>query len=247
MSDFGRARRDAPHVGDDDAVNEPNFFERAYPCLFPPLCVLVYCRNARPLAQRRCRCNARHSCATPEYCQRSRSKRCKEPRRKKIQRFLSQTLRFGYSGSTCIRPLVALWGQIKVASLWITINPCDLHDPIAQVFAGEHIDMDKFMHTLGPSKDTRAQNMASDPYAAARFFHFMVNTIMETLFGIVWSGGVSGPRITALAYVAVVKGCSQRRGNGAALETAGIPRASQGIHSCEHPRSHVRDLRTRVV
>ena len=38
-------------------------------------------------------------------------------------------------------------------SLWITINPCDLHDPIAQVFCGEEIDLDSFIATAGPSKE----------------------------------------------------------------------------------------------
>lgn len=67
-------------------------------------------------------------------------------------------------------------------SLWITINPSDLHDPIAQIFAGEEIDMDKFLATLGPDKAKRAKNVANDPYAAAKFFHFMITTILETLF-----------------------------------------------------------------
>ena len=67
-------------------------------------------------------------------------------------------------------------------SLWITINPSDLHDPIAQIFAGEEINMDDFMATLGPDKARRAKNIADDPYAAAKFFHFMITTILETLF-----------------------------------------------------------------
>src|SRR5260370_32612699 len=29
-------------------------------------------------------------------------------------------------------------------TLWITINPSDLHDPIAQVFSGEDINLDNF-------------------------------------------------------------------------------------------------------
>jgi hypothetical protein len=37
-------------------------------------------------------------------------------------------------------------------SLWITINPSDLHDPITQIFAGEEINMDNFLATLGPNK-----------------------------------------------------------------------------------------------
>lgn len=68
-------------------------------------------------------------------------------------------------------------------SLWVTINPSDLHDPIAQVFAGEEIDMDRFVAHSGPNKDLRAKNIADDPYAAAKFFHFMITTILETLLG----------------------------------------------------------------
>lgn len=38
--------------------------------------------------------------------------------------------------------------------LWIMINPIDLHDPIAQVFARENIDLDNFIATIGPDGDT---------------------------------------------------------------------------------------------
>jgi len=73
--------------------------------------------------------------------------------------------------------------MLNPPTLWITINPCDLHNPIAQVFAGEHIHLDHFESMLGPSKEKRAQNIAADPYAAAKFFHFMIQTTLETLFG----------------------------------------------------------------
>jgi hypothetical protein len=59
-------------------------------------------------------------------------------------------------------------------SLWMTINPTDIHDPVAQVFAGEQIDLDNFVALMGPDQDKRAQNIAADPYAAAKFFHFMI-------------------------------------------------------------------------
>ncbi|KIM50293.1 hypothetical protein SCLCIDRAFT_145900 [Scleroderma citrinum Foug A] len=78
--------------------------------------------------------------------------------------------------STCI--------MLNPPTLWITINPCNLHDPIAQVFAGEEINLDKFNSLLGPSKQKRAENVAADPYAAAKFFHFTIHTVLETLFGI---------------------------------------------------------------
>ena len=80
--------------------------------------------------------------------------------------------------STCI--------MLNPPTLWITINPSDLHDPIAQLFAGKEINMDHFLELKpqGPSADQRAYNIASDPYAAAKFFHFLIQTILETLFGV---------------------------------------------------------------
>ncbi|KAF8804167.1 hypothetical protein BYT27DRAFT_7214241 [Phlegmacium glaucopus] len=69
-------------------------------------------------------------------------------------------------------------------SLWVTINPSDMQDPIAQVFAGAEIDLDAFSKTAGPASVDRALNIASDPYASAKFFHFLIETILEVLFGI---------------------------------------------------------------
>ncbi|TFY81855.1 hypothetical protein EWM64_g2158 [Hericium alpestre] len=57
------------------------------------------------------------------------------------------------------------------------------------IFAGEKIDLDAFMATLGPDKVRRAENIASDPYAAATFFHFMIGVILETLFKVKVTGG----------------------------------------------------------
>ena len=74
--------------------------------------------------------------------------------------------------------------MLNPPSFWITINPCDLHDQIAQVFAGEKINLDEFDARLGPSKEKQAENIALDPYATAKFFHFIIKTILEMLFGI---------------------------------------------------------------
>ena len=69
-------------------------------------------------------------------------------------------------------------------SLWMTINPVDLHDPIVQVFARANIDLDSFCAMLGPDDEARAKNIAMDPCAAAKFFHFIIHAVFETLFGI---------------------------------------------------------------
>ncbi|KAF8123280.1 hypothetical protein EV363DRAFT_1180385, partial [Boletus edulis] len=91
----------------------------------------------------------------------------------------SDNMRASYRGQiwgTCLR----LCGP----SLWITINPCDIHDPILQVFAGEQIDMDKFNAALGPDYAKRASNVAKDPYAAGKYFFFSIDAIMQHLFGV---------------------------------------------------------------
>ena len=44
--------------------------------------------------------------------------------------------------------------------------------------------MDEFMAHLGPDKDLQAKNIADDPYAVAKFFHFMIATILETLLSV---------------------------------------------------------------
>ncbi|KAG8940013.1 hypothetical protein FRC03_005839 [Tulasnella sp. 419] len=44
--------------------------------------------------------------------------------------------------------------------------------------------MDAFCRTAGPSKQHRAENVAKDPYAAARFFNFVITTLLETVFGV---------------------------------------------------------------
>jgi hypothetical protein len=69
-------------------------------------------------------------------------------------------------------------------SLWIMINPSDVGDPIAQVLAGDQIDLDSFVNTSGPNSTQRNMNIAGDPYAAAKYFHFVIGAILEELFGI---------------------------------------------------------------
>ena len=80
-----------------------------------------------------------------------------------------------------------IWGTclfLGGLTLWITINPADVHDPVAQVIAGQAIDLDKFNNLLGPDPNTRAEVIANNPYAAAEYFNFIIQAILEELFGI---------------------------------------------------------------
>lgn len=100
-------------------------------------------------------------------------------------------------------------------SLWVTINPDDLHDPIPQIFAGQEIDLNAFLATLGPDKENRAKNIADDPYAAAKYFHFIIRTILETLFGVDASGFRVKSRAGIFGHVSAYFGTveSQNRGS----------------------------------
>ena len=85
---------------------------------------------------------------------------------------------------------VQIWSTIVMMgppSLWITINPSDTNDPIAQVLAGAEIDLDRCVPTLGPDSNERTFTMASDPYAASEFFHYIIDTVLEELFGVTLS------------------------------------------------------------
>ncbi|KZO92296.1 hypothetical protein CALVIDRAFT_487772 [Calocera viscosa TUFC12733] len=79
-----------------------------------------------------------------------------------------------------------IWGTtfyLGPPSVWFTITPNDLHDPVLQVFAGEDIDMDNFLPTAGPDHNRRALNVARDPYAAAKFFQYIMLAFLHCFFG----------------------------------------------------------------
>ncbi|TFY67448.1 hypothetical protein EVJ58_g1608 [Rhodofomes roseus] len=104
---------------------------------------------------------------------------------------------------------------LNPANVWITINPDDLHDPIAQVFVGEQIDMDAFLRTAGPDKGRRARNIASDGFAAAQFFHFTIGLVLETLFGLkVKPGGRLESKVGVLGHLAAYFGTVECQGRG---------------------------------
>ncbi|KIK23468.1 hypothetical protein PISMIDRAFT_100334, partial [Pisolithus microcarpus 441] len=238
ISDFGRARRNSQDVGELTTQKETNFFERAYPCLFPYgeggierhqevnvdfadhikwtlryhdrqfrkhetyafVCFGILQRrqalgSARIQMQRKTfQRDARLlSTITVDKMQQAQEEEerhspISDPAIRLLRQHLYSTAgRVVGTDQSRYQLRSQIWAtsiMYNPPSLWITINPCNLHDPIAQVFAGEHIDMDKFVKTMGPTKDVRAHNIAADPYAAAKFFHFMIRSIIQMLFGI---------------------------------------------------------------
>jgi len=266
VSDFGRPLRSAEMsqpIGD-----RPNFFEKAFPCLFPfgkggiedDRPVLVDFRDhvkwalryhdrrfrkhetfpfvAFGIVQRRqALCSARiqmrrktfeadarlMSTITPEKLEQAqREEEHNEPISDPAVRMLRSHVhatagRVMGSDSSRYRLRSQIWSTaiyLNPPSLWVTINPCDLHDPIAQIFAGEEIDLDNFIATAGPCKDKRAQNIAADPYAAAKFFHFMIQTILCTLFQVETTGFQVKSKMGVLGRVAAYFGTVESQGRG---------------------------------
>ena len=110
-----------------------------------------------------------------------------------------------------------IWGTclfLGGPTVWITINPADVHDPIAQVFAGQAIDLDKFNNLLGPDGSTRAEVITSNPYAAAEYFHFIIHAILEELFGITKHQGHITSERGILGELAAYFGVVEAQGRG---------------------------------
>ena len=136
--------------------------------------------------------------------------------------------------------------SLNPPSLWITINLSDLHDPIAQIFAGEKIDMDNFQRSLGPTSEQRAKNIAADPYAAASFFHFMIRRILQSLFGIERSNYQVKAKMGLLGQISSYFGMVESQGRGSLhlhmqvwLEDAPTSSQMHEMLQDEHFRSRV--------
>lgn len=269
VSDFGRTRKQASQAKEDEDPNQPNFFERAFPALFPygrggiesfdrptmldfrdhvRWCLLYHDRRFRKhetfpfiafgISQRRqalysAKLQMRRkvfeseshllktiTAETLEKAQKQEAAGHKvvDPVLSKLWSHIHATAsRVSGSDASRISHRSKIWSTcayLSPPSLWITINPDDLHDPIVQVFAGENIDLDKFLATLGPAKDQRARNVAEDPFAAAKFFHFIIRAIIETLFGVKSSHHKTTSTVGIFGYVAAYFGTVESQGRG---------------------------------
>ena len=88
--------------------------------------------------------------------------------------------------------------------IFLTLNPADIHSPIALYFAGVKLDLNNIKPELLLDAYKRAEIIASHPVATAKFFHVLITNILDTLI----MGGVLGP---VKAYFGTVE--SQGRGS----------------------------------
>ena len=68
-------------------------------------------------------------------------------------------------------------------SIFITINPCDLHHPLAMKFAGVDLDIDNLIPDMMPGSQERAAIVASHPVGIAQFFNKLIESVLSTLIG----------------------------------------------------------------
>ena len=89
-------------------------------------------------------------------------------------------------------------------SIFMTINPADIHSRIALYFAGIDLDLDRILPQTIPSTYERAQIIAAHPVSTARFFHVLISNILKCMV----EKGVLGP---TKAYFGTVE--NQGRGS----------------------------------
>jgi hypothetical protein len=70
------------------------------------------------------------------------------------------------------------------ANVFGTTNLADVNNPIVQIFAGKDINFDLFSFEDIPGKQARLETVSKDPFACAKFHHFMISAIFRTLFQI---------------------------------------------------------------
>ena len=109
-----------------------------------------------------------------------------------------------YSRTALRTQIHALIFNQGLPGIFLTVNPADIHSPVALYFAGVKLDLDNIQTEQLMTTYKRAEIIASHPVATAKFFHLLITNILETMI----VGGVLGP---IKAYFGTVE--SQGRGS----------------------------------
>jgi hypothetical protein len=98
-------------------------------------------------------------------------------------------------------------------SLWVTLNPDDIDDPIVQILSGVDISMENF-DRLMCNKEERASRIAGDPFAAAKYFNLMINLFLKCLLGVEVQNGKVTSKKGIFGYVKSYFGLVETQGWG---------------------------------
>ncbi|CAF4565316.1 unnamed protein product, partial [Rotaria magnacalcarata] len=113
---------------------------------------------------------------------------------------------------------VELHAQIFFSGLpniFITINPCDLHHPLAMKFAGVDLDIDNLTAELMPKSHERAAIVSNHPVGIARFFNKLITTVLSTLINYNINKHESYPGGGILGEIEAYYGTVEESGRGA--------------------------------
>ncbi|CAF4116453.1 unnamed protein product [Rotaria sordida] len=94
-----------------------------------------------------------------------------------------------YSRTALRTRIHALIYNQGLPSIFLTINPTDIHSPVTLYFAGVKLDLDNIQISQLMTTYKRAEIIASHPVATGKFFHLLISNILNTMI----SGGVLGP------------------------------------------------------
>jgi hypothetical protein len=86
-----------------------------------------------------------------------------------------------YSRATLRTKIHALIFNQGLPSIFMTINPADIHSRVALYFAGVDLDLDKILPETIPSTYERAQIIAAHPVATAHFFNQLISSILKCM------------------------------------------------------------------
>mgnify|MGYP002394089447 FL=1 len=109
-----------------------------------------------------------------------------------------------YSRTALRTQIHALTFNQGLPSIFMTINPADIHSRVILYFAGINLDLDNILPEIIPSTYERAQIIAQHPVACARFFNQLISSILHSMI----EKGVLGP---VKAYYGTVE--NQGRGS----------------------------------
>ena len=109
-----------------------------------------------------------------------------------------------YSRTALRTQIHALIYNQGLPSIFLTINPADIHSPIALYFAGVRLDLDNIQSEQLMNAYKRAEIIASHPVATAKYFHLLITNILHTMI-------IGGVLEAIKAYFGTVE--SQGRGS----------------------------------
>lgn len=105
----------------------------------------------------------------------------------------------------------ALMNARGMPSLFLTINPANVYNPLVQLLAGNSIDIDAFLpENIGNYWD-QSILIARNPVLAAEFFNTIITTFIKYLLAYVGEGHW---QMGALGVVKAYYGCVEAQGRG---------------------------------